>query len=165
MAAAIATLARRRMRQPILLSMAASCSTPAQPFPPIACFPLELPAQQSMRPEQALYIFTQHGLSRFQQPNQNPTLTLTGTNTGYNTLAPVIGDNSGATSLVKSGTGTWVLTGSNTFSGTTTINAGTLKLASAGSVLGSTSSDHGQFRRRLCCLVRAIRLTTARPYS
>ena len=67
-------------------------------------------------------------------------MTLTGTNTGNNTLAPVIGDNSGATSLVKSGTGTWILTGSNTFSGTTTINAGTLKLASSGSALGSTSS-------------------------
>src|SRR5205807_5274247 len=43
--------------------------------------------------------------------------------------------------LVKSGAGTLVLTGVNTFSGTTTINAGTLMAANtSGSALGSTSS-------------------------
>ena len=36
------------------------------------------------------------------------TLTLTGTNTGANTLAAMIGDNTGATSLTKTGVGTWV---------------------------------------------------------
>ncbi len=56
-------------------------------------------------------------------------LTLTGTGSG--SLASVIGDNSGATSLVKSGSGTWTLSGNNTFSGGTTLNAGTLKLSSA----------------------------------
>ncbi len=57
------------------------------------------------------------------------TLTLTGSNTGANTLAAVLGDDaSGATSLAKSGAGTWVLTGASTYTGSTTINAGTLQL-------------------------------------
>jgi len=83
--------------------------------------------------------FTNTGTIGFNGQTGTRTLTLTGTNTGDNTLAAVIGDNTGATSLVKSGTGTWVISGSNTFTGTTTVNAGTLKLASSGSALGSTS--------------------------
>ena len=64
---------------------------------------------------------------------------------GSTTFAGVIaGTNSGAQgdiALVKSGAGTLVLTGVNTFSGTTTINAGTLMAANtSGSALGSTSS-------------------------
>src|SRR5439155_19705169 len=40
------------------------------------------------------------------------TFTLTGTNTGNNTFAPIVGDGAGgATSLTKSGNGTWILTG------------------------------------------------------
>ncbi len=55
------------------------------------------------------------------------TLTLTGTSTGANTLAAVIGnDASGATSLVKNGSGFWMLSGANTYTGTTTVSAGTL---------------------------------------
>ncbi|HEY4283700.1 MAG TPA: autotransporter-associated beta strand repeat-containing protein, partial [Chthoniobacterales bacterium] len=61
------------------------------------------------------------------------------------TFAGVIaGTNAGAQgnmALVKSGVGTLALTGANTFSGSTTINAGTLTLAaSSGSALGSTSA-------------------------
>ncbi len=55
------------------------------------------------------------------------TLTLTGTNTAENTLAPVLADGTGGTtSLTKSGSGTWVVTGSNTFTGGTTLASGTL---------------------------------------
>ena len=66
------------------------------------------------------------------------TLTLTGSNTGGNTFAPVIGDQSAgnATSFIKSGAGTWVLTGNNTYTGTTAISAGTLQIG-AGGVTGS----------------------------
>ena len=62
------------------------------------------------------------------------TLTLTGTNTGANTLTPILADptGTGVTSLVKTGTGTWILSGANTFTGATTISAGTLKLGAPG---------------------------------
>jgi outer membrane autotransporter protein len=57
------------------------------------------------------------------------TLTLTGSNTGANTFAPAIGDNGGPTSLVKTGSGEWVLTGVETYSGTTSVNAGALLIS------------------------------------
>ncbi len=60
------------------------------------------------------------------------TLTLTGSSTAANTLQGTIVNNSGAntTSLVKEGTGTWVLAGgANTFTGTTAINGGTLRIS------------------------------------
>ena len=57
------------------------------------------------------------------------TLTLKGSNTGTNTFAPVIGDGSGgATSLVKDGTGTWVVSGAINYAGATTILDGTLSV-------------------------------------
>ncbi|OYX00851.1 MAG: hypothetical protein B7Z14_07845 [Bosea sp. 32-68-6] len=56
------------------------------------------------------------------------TLTLTGTNKGENSIATIIGDSGGLTSVTKTGAGTWVLTGANTYAGTTTVNAGTLML-------------------------------------
>jgi fibronectin-binding autotransporter adhesin len=62
------------------------------------------------------------------------TLTLTGASTGNNTISAVIGDNTGATSLVKNGIGTWILGGaSNSFTGTTTLNTGKLVLDYAAS--------------------------------
>jgi len=51
------------------------------------------------------------------------TLTLRGTNTGNNTLAALIGDGGGATSLVKSDAGKWILLADNTYTGATTITA------------------------------------------
>ena len=63
------------------------------------------------------------------------TLTLTGSNTGDNTIAAVLGDASGsATSLTKSGAGKWVLSGINAYTGATSINDGMLELASAGQI-------------------------------
>jgi fibronectin-binding autotransporter adhesin len=64
------------------------------------------------------------------------TLTLTGTfviNTDgtnqYNSIGGLLADNGGPTSLIKNGSGEWVITGANTYTGGTTINAGTLLLA------------------------------------
>ncbi len=66
-------------------------------------------------------------------------LTLTGSNTGANTLSPAIVDNGVlATSLTKSGAGNWMLSGANTFTGTTTISAGTLTLGNALALQNST---------------------------
>jgi autotransporter-associated beta strand protein len=58
-------------------------------------------------------------------------LDLTGTGVG-NTLAAVIGDNGGATALLKNGAGSWILTGNNTYSGVTTINNGQLQIGTGG---------------------------------
>ncbi|WP_395746032.1 autotransporter-associated beta strand repeat-containing protein [Prosthecobacter sp.] len=82
--------------------------------------------------------FTNTGSMGFNSQSGARTLTLTGANTGSNTLAAVIGDNGGATALAKSGGGTWVLTGANTYSGTTTINGGVLQVGN-----GSTSGTLG----------------------
>jgi fibronectin-binding autotransporter adhesin len=57
-------------------------------------------------------------------------LTLGGTNTTTSTISGAIADNrndsSGRVALVKTGAGRWTLSGTNTYSGGTTVNAGTL---------------------------------------
>ena len=60
-------------------------------------------------------------------PNAQPkTLTFAGTNTGDNTFASAIINGPNATSVSKTGTGKWVLTGASTYSGGTTVSGGTL---------------------------------------
>jgi fibronectin-binding autotransporter adhesin len=58
------------------------------------------------------------------------TLTLGGSNTNANTVSGIIGNgDAGITlSVVKSGLGNWILSNANTYSGGTTVNAGTLTL-------------------------------------
>lgn len=56
------------------------------------------------------------------------TLTLQGSTGGAGEFAGVISDGGSSTSLAKSGTGTWTLSGANTHTGTTTLNAGTLAI-------------------------------------
>jgi autotransporter-associated beta strand protein len=59
----------------------------------------------------------------------NRPLTLGGTNTDANEIRGVISDittGNKTTRLVKANPGTWILSGSNTYSGTTTVNAGSL---------------------------------------
>ncbi len=76
------------------------------------------------------------------------TLTLTGTSEGL--LAGAIVDNSttNKTNLIKSGSGLWTLGGTNTYTGTTNVNAGTLLLqnatiAAGGNVTVATSATFG----------------------
>jgi fibronectin-binding autotransporter adhesin len=69
------------------------------------------------------------------------TLALTGANTADNTLAAVIGDSGGATSVTKSGPGKWVLTGNNTNSGATTIANGILQVGNGGASGSLGSGD------------------------
>ena len=70
------------------------------------------------------------------------TLTLNGTNTGANLVSGIIGDGAGTGKLAlnKSGAGTWVLTGANTYTGATTLSAGGLTLGGASGALALSSS-------------------------
>jgi autotransporter-associated beta strand protein len=74
----------------------------------------------------------------------NKTFTLTGSNTGNNVMNAILTDNAAnnITSFVKNGVGTWVLgSTSSSYTGTTTINAGTLSIASIGN--GGIASSIG----------------------
>lgn len=75
---------------------------------------------------------------------QTTALTLNGVNTGGSEVSGVIGDGSagGKLSITKSGTGAWYLVGSNTYSGGTTITAGTL-VAQNSTALGTGSITFG----------------------
>ena len=68
---------------------------------------------------------------------QGLALTLDGVGTG-NRIDSIIGTGSG--SLTKNGVGTWILTGANTYTGTTTINAGNLQIGNAG-LTGSLATN------------------------
>jgi autotransporter-associated beta strand protein len=71
--------------------------------------------------------FTNTSSSAFGSTNVAYVLNLGGTNSGENTYAANQANNgSGPFSIVKGGTGTWVLTGASTYTGTTTVSGGTL---------------------------------------
>lgn len=72
-------------------------------------------------------------------------LSLQGSNTGNNTVAGVIANNTiGVVNLAKYGDGKWILTGNNTYTGTTQVNAGTLLVNNTvGSGLGAGNVDVG----------------------
>lgn len=84
------------------------------------------------------------------------TITLTGTNTGDNVFNPSIGANTTGTNAVnvlKSGAGTWILTGSSTYTGTTIVNAnggilvyGNTAAKAAGSTVTVNSGGYLGFR-------------------
>ena len=71
----------------------------------------------------------------------NTILTLAGSNANANTISNVMANGS-ATSLgiTKSGVGTWVLSGSNIYSGATSVNAGTLQAGVANQAFGVGSA-------------------------
>ncbi|RYD65553.1 MAG: hypothetical protein EOP83_07165, partial [Verrucomicrobiaceae bacterium] len=67
------------------------------------------------------------------------TLTLSGSNTGDNILTAAIGNaGAGVVSVTKSGDGTWVLSGSNTYTGETNVTDGKLKITTPSLVDSST---------------------------
>lgn len=70
------------------------------------------------------------------------TLTLAGVNTADNTLAAVVWDNLNATSyktsLTKTGRGKWILTGTSAYTGTTTVDGGTLVIDTTASLANET---------------------------
>lgn len=77
----------------------------------------------------------------FSSSTSPATLTLTGTSTGANTLAAAInnpGSGANVTNVVKNGTGTWVLTGNDSYTGGTVVNHGTLRfLLTGNAVMGA----------------------------
>lgn len=78
-------------------------------------------------------VFENTGQVGLNGTNQTRTIALGGTNTDYNTMGGAIGDNgTGATTLAKNDSGTWVLTGNNTYSGNTVINNGNLMIGNGG---------------------------------
>ena len=71
-------------------------------------------------------------------------LRLAGTNTAGNTLAARVDDLSTyATSLVKNGAGTWLLTSPNGYTGGTTLNAGTLQIGNDSALGGGALTVAG----------------------
>lgn len=85
--------------------------------------------------------FSNTGALGFANTPGTRTLTLAGTNTGANTLNALIADAYGvyATSLIKSGSGRWVLGGANTYTGGTTVNAGTLVFGNSFTMSGANA--------------------------
>ena len=68
------------------------------------------------------------------------TVTLSGTNTGNNTISGTL--NSKVTGLSKTGAGTWILSGNNANIGTTTVSAGVLNIRDA-NALGAIGVGNG----------------------
>lgn len=91
--------------------------------------------------------FTNTGSIGYGTNNQTRTLVLGGTNTDDNTFAIKVENNgTQATSLVKTNSGMWVLSGNNTFTGLTTVVEGALKLGSdtaLGATSGGTTVNNG----------------------
>ncbi len=79
--------------------------------------------------------------------NGAKTLTLQGTSTAANTISGTISNSTSATSLTKAQAGSWTLAGTNRFSGSLTISAGTLTIGGTGNLnagsYGGAISDAG----------------------
>lgn len=65
------------------------------------------------------------------------TLTLDGSSTGFENSAALITECAATLSVVKSGASAWVLTGTNSYTGTTTVNEGVLRLATGQALSGA----------------------------
>ncbi len=74
--------------------------------------------------------------------NDPVTLTLTGSNMGANTLRGGINNGSGGftANLIKDGSGQWVLTGTSSYTGSTTVKNGTLTVQNGSGSVGNLSN-------------------------
>jgi fibronectin-binding autotransporter adhesin len=109
--------------------------------------------------------FTNTGnLDTSAETTSNLNFNLDGSNPGNNTFSQVINERAGdgVTNLSKSGAGKWVLTGTNTYEGVTTI-AGTLQVASigAGGVPGNMGAANNQAAKLVISNTGILRYTGA----
>ena len=86
-------------------------------------------------------IFTNTGNYSTAGAGTGTVMNLTGTNTGNNTLSGKINDGAQAVAVQKSGVGTWILSGNNTYTGNTTITGGKLQIGSGGTTGALSSSS------------------------
>ncbi len=74
--------------------------------------------------------------------DQTRTLNLGGTNTGANTLAASLANNgTGVVTFDKEGAGRWILSGTNTYTGVTTVNGGILQFAKEVALYNNTPAS------------------------
>ncbi|WP_206860571.1 autotransporter-associated beta strand repeat-containing protein [Lysobacter changpingensis] len=86
--------------------------------------------------------FTNTGAVALTGTNTARTMAVGGTNTGDNIFGGAIGDNgTGATTLAKNDSGTWILTGNNSFTGNTVINDGNLVIGNGGTTGNAGAGD------------------------
>ncbi len=71
------------------------------------------------------------------------TLTLQGSNTGNNSIGGIITNGTATLNIAKSGTGTWILANTNSYTGSTALSNGSLILGAAGAVSGGTLTVTG----------------------
>jgi autotransporter-associated beta strand protein len=83
--------------------------------------------------------------------NQPRLLTFGGTNTGANTFGKVLANNTLATSVTKTGAGTWILDQVNTYSGATNVNQGIFSI-------NARNSRSLRFPKRRCTIQSRDRL-------
>jgi fibronectin-binding autotransporter adhesin len=77
--------------------------------------------------------------------NGSKTLTLSGTSTAANSIGVIANGGSGSISVTKSGTGTWILTGTNSYGGNTLVNEGLLMATTSGALPGNATSGRVSF--------------------
>lgn len=81
------------------------------------------------------------GIRRYSTISYSVTLNLRGTNAEYNEIYGDITQTSGTLSIQKIDSGTWALSGTNTYTGTSTLTSGILNVRSAGALGSSTTGN------------------------
>jgi fibronectin-binding autotransporter adhesin len=105
--------------------------------------------------------FTGTGAIAWGTADQTRTLRFAGSNTGTNAFAPQINDNgSGVVSVIKDGGGRWLLSGSNSFTGGLSLNAGSLEVGHAAALgTGGAAVSGGRLELAGFSIANAVTLS------